>query len=154
MVKMKEPGMAVKREEKRVSREACDYLQSFGLPARVYLVQTLRTRCLGQPNATYEEQTKHAHSDTKAAFPRTVSSTMRYSVVPQNQCPVSFPSLCLRVPPKVKIEKKNRSCGRGSLSQDLCAEGRLLVHTHNTVIKGVPDPLPERRLGEESVALT
>jgi len=37
-------------------------------------------------------------SETKAAFPKTVSNTIRYSVVPQNQWPESRPSDCLRSP--------------------------------------------------------
>ena len=47
------------------------------------------------------------HSDIKAALPRTVSSTARYSVVPQNQCPLSRPFDSFKSPHHRITEKPN-----------------------------------------------
>ena len=48
-----------------------------------------------------------AYSETKAAFPKTVSSTIRYKSVPQNQWPESRPLDCLRSPQNMMIENPN-----------------------------------------------
>ena len=48
-----------------------------------------------------------AYSETKAAFPRTVRSTIRYRTVPQNQWPESIPLDCLRSPQNKMTENPN-----------------------------------------------
>lgn len=76
-----------------------------GIAATVYLVHMLQNVLI---NGYHKYGTSRAYSEIKAAFPRTVRSTARYSVVPQNQCPVSRPLVCLRSPQKRMIEKPNR----------------------------------------------
>jgi hypothetical protein len=79
-----------------------DYRQGIeNKPARVYLVQMLNTGWLA-----CESPIKcMTYSEISAAFPSTVRRTVMYSVVPQNQCPVSRPFACFRSPHHKIIEK-------------------------------------------------
>lgn len=53
---------------------------------------------------------KPTYSDIKAALPKTVRRTARYKVVPQNQCPVSKPSVCFRSPQNKMMENPYKIC--------------------------------------------
>lgn len=71
-----------------------------GIAANVYFVQTLTVS---------DRVTTETHSEIKAALPRTVRRTARYSVVPHTHRPESRPSLALRSPQKTNSENKNRT---------------------------------------------
>ena len=98
----------------------------------------------------YERRMKRTYSEMRAAFPRTVSKTAMYSIVPQNQCPESSPDDCLRSPQKRMTEKPNRICD----CQHSVQSGNDQQETYHTVVERVSNPEPECGLGEECVALT
>ena len=79
-----------------------------------------------------------AYSETKAAFPKTVSNTIRYKVVPQNQWPESNPLACLRSPQNRMMENPNVTFrGRHNLED---GRSRNRSGTNQTVIQRVHDP--------------
>jgi len=72
------------------------------------LLYTLSTGCVGTSFRDIQQSVLiRAYSETKAAFPRTVSSTIRYKTVPQNQWPESRPFCCLRSPQNKMTENPN-----------------------------------------------
>lgn len=92
-----------------------------------------------------------AYSETKAAFPRTVSRTMRYKVVPQNQWPESKPSDCLRSPQNRMIENPYVIFRE---KRDQCPKSMGANRTYQTVVQRVHDPEPESGFCEEHILLT
>lgn len=96
----------------------------------------------------WEGKAKKKYSEISAALPRTVKSTARYSVVPQNQCPESRPSASLRSPQKRIIENPYNILNKASAI--VC---NIQVETDQAMIQCISNPEPERRFGKKFIFL-
>jgi hypothetical protein len=76
-----------------------------------------------------------------------------YSVVPQNQSPVSVPSLCFKSPQKTHSEKVKSNC-REKFNDGSYVVFQAAQATYSTVVESVPNPLPECHRGKETVRLS
>lgn len=89
-------------------------------PATVYLVHRLRTFKKSTINTRFRNfhsgsyriglSNESTYSEINAALPSTVKRTARYNVVPQNQCPVSYPASVFKSPQNKMTENPKRTC--------------------------------------------
>jgi hypothetical protein len=117
------------------------------LPATVYLVHKLR-RTFKSALISEKQKQRKTYSEIRAALPRTVKSTVRYSAVPQNQCPESRPSTNLRSPQKRITENPNNI-----LSKVSATECNIQVKTDQTMIQRISNPEPKRCFREKFIFL-
>ena len=118
------------------------------LPATVYLVHKLRRTFKSALSFEKQNQKKITYSEIRAALPRTVRRTARYSAVPQNQCPESRPSANLRSPQKRITENPNNI-----LSKVSATVYNIQVKTNQTMIQRIGDPEPKRCFSEKFILL-
>ena len=118
------------------------------LPATVYLVHKLRRIFKSALISEKHKKKEKTYSEIRAALPRTVKSTVRYSAVPQNQCPESRPLASLRSPQKRIIENPNNILSK--VSATVC---NIQVKTDQTVIQRISNPEPKRCFSEKFILL-
>ena len=116
------------------------------LPATVYLVHKLRR--IFKSAHCREAKAKKTYSEIRAALPRTVRSTVRYSAVPHNQCPESRPLANLRSPQKRITENPNNILSK--VSARVC---NINVKIYQTMIQRIGNPEPKRCFSEKFIFL-
>jgi len=118
------------------------------LPATVYLVHKLKRTYESALILEAKAKKKKEYSEIRAALPRTVKSTARYNVVPQNQCPESMPLASLRSPQKRMIENPNNIFNKAS-----AIVYNIQVKTDQAMIERISNPEPKGCFGEKYIFL-